>query len=94
MNPKAYEAFLAAFREATDIVNQNKKAAVELFLRMSKSNDTVEHTLSMLRDAEFTMTPRGFTKFADFMAKIGTLKTRPNRWTDVFFPEAHHLPGD
>lgn len=92
-NPRAYAAFLAAFREATELINKDKRGAVELYVRMTKSKETVEHTLEMLKDAEFTMTPQGFMKFADFMHRIGTLKTRPDAWRDVFFPEVHQLPG-
>lgn len=93
-NPKTYAAVLAAFREATETIKQDKKSAVELYLRMSRSKDTVDQALSILGDAEFTMTPYGFKKFADFMYKVGTLKTKPDTWRDVFFPEVHDLPGD
>jgi NitT/TauT family transport system substrate-binding protein len=93
-NPKTYAAVLTAFREATDWINQDKRGAVELYLRVSKSKDTVDHTLKLLTDADFTITPHGFTKFSSFMYKVGTLKVKPDSWKDVFFPEVHALPGD
>jgi hypothetical protein len=27
------------------------------------------------------------------MLKIGSIKGRPGSWKDLFFPEAHKLPG-
>jgi NitT/TauT family transport system substrate-binding protein len=32
-------------------------------------------------------------KFADFMAHVGRLKTKPQSWKDYFFPEAHGMKG-
>jgi hypothetical protein len=31
--------------------------------------------------------------FAEFMFRQGLTKTRPAAWQDMFFPEAHGLPG-
>jgi hypothetical protein len=33
-------------------------------------------------------------KLATFMVNVGTIKTRPKSWKDLFFTEAHELPGD
>jgi NitT/TauT family transport system substrate-binding protein len=32
-------------------------------------------------------------KYVDFMLKIGTIKTRPSTWKDIFFPEIHDVHG-
>lgn len=32
-------------------------------------------------------------KFADFMARIGTLSVKPAGWQELFFPEAHGKAG-
>jgi len=32
-------------------------------------------------------------KYADFMATVGSIKTRPARWQDMFFPAIHGVPG-
>jgi NitT/TauT family transport system substrate-binding protein len=32
-------------------------------------------------------------KFLDFKLKIGTLKTKPASWKDLFFPNVWALPG-
>jgi NitT/TauT family transport system substrate-binding protein len=39
------------------------------------------------------MTPKSITTYTDFMAKVGSLKTKPASWKEMFFPNAHTLPG-
>ena len=94
-NPKTYQAFLAAFEEATAIINRDKKAAAEFYLKTSRDKDTVQDILKILNDpqVEFTQTPKNITKYADFLFKIGSIKVKPATWKDLFFPEIQHLPG-
>ena len=94
-NPKSYQAFLAAFEEAIALINKDKKAAAEFYLKYSKDKDTVQDILKMLNDPqiEFTQTPKRITQYADFLFKIGTIKHKPASWKDLFFPEIHHLSG-
>lgn len=94
-NPKSYQAFLDAFEEATAIINKDKKAAAEFYLKVSKDKDTVQDILTMLNDPliEFTQTPKNLGKYADFLFKIGSIKQRPSTWKDLFFPEIHRFPG-
>ena len=40
------------------------------------------------------MAPQKVYKTAEFMHKIGTLKTKPASWKDFFFPEVQSLAGD
>jgi NitT/TauT family transport system substrate-binding protein len=42
----------------------------------------------------FTVAPNGTLKYAEQMFKTGVIKTKPSSWKDVFFAEAHGLPGD
>jgi NitT/TauT family transport system substrate-binding protein len=32
-------------------------------------------------------------KYVDFMYSIGSIKTRPDSWKDMFFPEIHDAAG-
>jgi NitT/TauT family transport system substrate-binding protein len=32
-------------------------------------------------------------KYVDFMVKTGLIKSRPDSWKDLFFPNAQSLPG-
>ena len=94
-NPKLYEAFVKALDEATAFINKDKKAAAEAYLRISRDKDSVQDILVMLNDPliVFTTTPENVMKYVDFMARTGAIKVRPESWKDMFFPNAHGLPG-
>ena len=41
----------------------------------------------------WTMTPENTMKYADFMAEVGTLKTKASSWQEYFFPEIYDEKG-
>ncbi|MDH5245243.1 MAG: ABC transporter substrate-binding protein [Betaproteobacteria bacterium] len=94
-NPKLYDAFVKALDEATAIINKDKKAAAEAYLRISKDKDTVANILAMLNDPAivYTTTPQNVMKYVDFMNKIGSIKVKPDSWKDLFFPNVHGAAG-
>lgn len=94
-NPKTYQAFFNAYKEATDWANANKHAAAELYVREAKDKSGVAAIEKMLNDPEIriTMTPEQTVPVANFMNKTGTLKNKPASWKDLYFPELHNLPG-
>jgi NitT/TauT family transport system substrate-binding protein len=94
-NPKTYQAFFNAFKEATDFINANKRAAAEIYVNESKDRSGVAAIEKMLNDPEIrvTMVPENTMKFVEFMNKVGTLKPKAASWKDLFFPEAHNMPG-
>ena|SRR5438067_1442165 len=94
-NPKAYAAFVAAFEEATAMINRDKRAAAQIYKRMSGTKETVDELVKMMEDplVEYTLTPKSVMKTAEFMAKIGTIKDRPASWKDLFLPNVHGAAG-
>lgn len=95
-NPKTYKAFFDAFKEATEWINANKKDAAQLYLSMSKDKrDSVDDILEILNDPDisYTLTPNNVMKYVDFMHKIGSIKTMPASWKDMFFETAQDLKG-
>ena len=94
-NPKVYRAFLAALEEAVSIIDKDKRAAAQLYLRMTKSKESLETMESILSDPdiEYTLTPMNVLKYATFMHDVGSIKANPSAWTDMFFPEIHQLHG-
>ena len=94
-NPKLYDAFVKALGDAIAQINRDKRAAAESYLRMSKDKDTLEDIQAMLNDPEivYTTTPQNVMKYVDFMFKSGAIKVKPDAWKDLFFPDAHTLPG-
>ena len=94
-NPKLYDAFVKALDEATAFINRDRKGAAETYLRMSKDKDSVADILAMLNDPAivYTTTPQNVMKYVSFMLKTGSIKTKPESWKDLFFPNAQSLPG-
>ncbi|HSV18000.1 MAG TPA: ABC transporter substrate-binding protein [Casimicrobiaceae bacterium] len=94
-NPKLYQAFVAALDEATAQINRDKRAAAEAYLRISKDRDSLDNIVRMLNDPQivYTTTPQNVMKYVAFMAKTGAIKVKPDDWKELFFPNAHGLPG-
>jgi NitT/TauT family transport system substrate-binding protein len=94
-NPVLYKALLAALKEATEIVNKDKKAAAALWIEDSKSKLPLDMVGKIVagQQVRWTMTPENTMKYADFMAEVGTLRAKPDSWKDYFFPEIHGEKG-
>ena len=94
-NPVLYKALIAALKEATDIVNKDKQAAAALWIEDSKSKLPLEMVSKLVAGPQvrWTMTPENTMKYADFMAEVGTLKTKAASWKDYFFPEVYDEKG-
>ena len=89
-NPKLYAAFVAAMKEATDVINADKRKAAEIYIKVSGEKTTVDDIMEVLKDPEIQYNNKvgGIRTFVNFMAKTGTLKNPPADWKDIFFPEA------
>jgi NitT/TauT family transport system substrate-binding protein len=94
-NPKAYQAFVAAFQEATEMINKDKKAAAETYKRMSGSSESVDDLVKQLNDpkVKFTLEPHRLNVTAEFMHKVGRINKKPSSWKDLFFDNVHSLSG-
>lgn len=94
-NPRTYRAFLAAIKEAIEIINRDRSGVARTYLEMTHSKESVADIVAILDDpqVQFTMTPVGTMKFAAFMHKIGALQNKPDSWKDYFFDDIHGLPG-
>jgi NitT/TauT family transport system substrate-binding protein len=90
-NPKLYGAFLAALRDATDIINKDKASAADIYLRLTNDRSPKEEILALMNEpgVKFTTEVFNLGVFTDFMAKVGTLKNPPKDWrAEMVFPEA------
>jgi len=94
-NPVLYKALIAALKEATGIVNNDKRAAAALWIENSKSKLSLDMVGRIVASpqVQWTLTPENTMKYADFMSGVGTLKVKPSNWKDYFFPEIHDLKG-
>ncbi len=88
-NPKAYAAYLAALKEATDFINGDKRAAVELYIRMTKDKNSPDDLLKIMNAAgeyTFNQKPDGDMRMIEFMHRIGSIKMKPASWDELLFP--------
>jgi len=94
-NPVLYKALIAALKEATDIVNKDKRGAAALWIEDSKSKLALDMVGKIVASpqVQWTLTPENTMKYADFMASVGTLKVKPASWKDYFFPDIYDVNG-
>jgi NitT/TauT family transport system substrate-binding protein len=95
-NPVTYDAVVAAFDESIDWINADKRRAAQLYLDVSKDKMPLDELTRILMapDYIFGKTPHGIGAAMSMMYKTGTLKTKPQSWKEMYFPEAQQLPGD
>lgn len=94
--PELYRAVLAALNEANGMIVKDPRTAAGLLLGTTgESAFTVDEIVDVLQDpaVKFTTTPENVLKYAQFMQETGSISTRPESWTDLFFPEIHGVPG-
>jgi NitT/TauT family transport system substrate-binding protein len=94
-HPRMYKAVLEALNESDRIINADKRAAAESYIRVTHSKLSVDFIYKIIADprVEFSAVPRNVMKYADFMYETHTIKHHPASWKDIFFPEIHDLPG-
>jgi len=94
-NPKTYRAVFDALKEATDAINADKKRAAEVYVKEGGGKEDAAKLLKIMEDPQvyYKLAPDRLLPYAQFMHQVGTIKTRPQSWKDMFFPEVHDLPG-
>lgn len=95
-NPKVFAAVDAAFAESFGWINSDKKRAAQLYIDLTKEKRlTADDLLKLFStpDMEYTRVPNKVGEIVAFMNSVGLVKTKPESWKDLFFPEVHGLPG-
>lgn len=94
-NPKINKAVLKSINQAIAWIKNNKKEAAELYIKATKSNESVNDILSQLNNPQinYDSAPLRITKFSDFLYQIGSINTKPSSWKELFFPDIHHKKG-
>src|SRR5262245_11422141 len=92
-NPVLYKALVAAFKEATEMLNKDVREAAQAWVDSQKTKLTVDKVAEIAsgKQVRWTMVPENTVKYAEFMHSVGTIKTLPASWKDLFFPEIHDL---
>ena len=95
-NPKTTAAYVNAVKEAIDFIKKNRAQALQIYIEISKDKTDPKLIQRMLSDPDITfdIEPRNVLKYVEFMNKVGTVKTKPASWKDLFFPgEVHERQG-
>ena len=95
-NPKVFNAFLNAYKEATEIINKEKRRSAEIYLKMANDKkSTPEELLEIFLDPDviYSVTPLKTMPIAEFMHQSKSIPVKPASWKDMYFPEIHSLPG-
>ena len=86
-NPKLAAAFVAAIEDACATIATDKRKAAEIYNAVRKSKQPVEETLRILDDpnSKFSAVPEGTMRYAQFMARVGSIKRKPASWNELFY---------
>lgn len=94
-NPKQVAAFVAAIRDAIDLIRTDKTQAAAIYVKAEPSKLPADYFAKVLEDPDvrFTLAPENSVRIAEYLARIGTLKQKPSGWKDTFFPVLHGESG-
>jgi NitT/TauT family transport system substrate-binding protein len=86
-NPKTIKAFYAAYKEALDLIDKDKRKAAEIYLKVSGVKTSTDEVLHILDDPKngYSVAPKNMMKYADFMHRVGGIGTKPSL-KEMFFP--------
>jgi NitT/TauT family transport system substrate-binding protein len=86
-NPKVVDAFHAALREAVASIEQDRGAALDKYLAVTreKTDRALLEAILARPDFSFGLDPLGTLQVAQLMFRIGLLKHNPASWREYFF---------
>ena len=89
-NPKTYKAFQDALKEAEVFIKNNKEAAADTYLRVTKAKADRDLLIKIISDpqVEFSTVPKNTYPMAEFLNRVGAIKNKPASWKDYFFDDA------
>ncbi len=94
-NPKLLPSFIAALKEAQEIIKADPNYAADVWIEMDVKNFTHEEALSIIQkpDMIWDAAPQNTLTFLKHMNKVGLVKRTTDNWKDVYFPEIANLKG-
>ena len=95
MDADAYKAFVEALSEAAEFAQNDKAAAADTYIRVTKSKVDRDELLKIIDtpEYEFSVTPKNTYPLAEFLYRVGAIKNKPDSWKDYFFQDAKPLQG-
>jgi NitT/TauT family transport system substrate-binding protein len=94
-NPIKIKAFIAAEDEADALVASDPRQAAEIYLAVTKEKISLDDLVAVIRQpgAIFSATPQRSMLWAEYMYRIGLVKTKPASWKDYTFPFIYDRNG-
>ncbi len=95
-NPKTYQAVLAAFEEAAELITKDREVAARTYAKWEASSLPIADVARIIgtpSEITFSVTPNRTLMIAETMHKVGLLKTKPATWTDYFHAGLHGKNG-
>ena len=94
-SPKTYRAFLTALDDAARWVRDDPQAAADLFLKANGGKGDRKLVLDVIKNprVEFKTAPQNTQPIADFMHRVGAIKTAPQKLDDYFFDDPRTAGG-
>ena len=94
-NPKTYAAFVAALKEAMELINKDHGMAAAAYLAINKGDLDKGFVEKILKDPDiqFGVAPKNMGKYAEFMHNAGAIKNKPASWKEYFFEDVHGETG-
>ena len=95
-NPQVTKALTQALDEAHAFLKSDPRRAAETYIRVSRSKESVDviHEIITKPDFQWSATPHGVMRNAEFLHKIGLMKTKPASLADLFMPGTDIEGGD
>lgn len=91
-NPKAYAAFVAALKEAQNMIKSDPQKALNVLIESMGGKSALgrKDMLAILKstNTRYTTVPQNVMEYAHFMHEIGSLKADPKTLGDLFFNSA------
>ena len=93
--PKLIRAFVAALDRSIAHIKADPADAAVTWTKAEKSRMSAAEAEKMIRlpENEWTMTPKKIMAYAEFMARVGVIPSKPDTWKDLFFEDSHSMPG-
>lgn len=84
--PLLARAFLRALDEANRLIVQDPRSAAATYAAASGLNVSLDAVMRMLAASHtrFSVWPDRLIEFVDFLYQVGTIKTRPRTWYEMF----------
>jgi NitT/TauT family transport system substrate-binding protein len=95
-NPKLFAAFVAAMRDAIELIDADPLRAAGIYVNNEKSKLAPDFIAAVLADKTsiaFSLAPRQSQQIAEFLSRVNSIKTKPATWRDFFFPDIHAEDG-